>query len=173
MLPPPTRSSTPGGYGSPHTDTSTPSSLPISVRVKRFATDDHGGQYELVERPLRSLELGMDVFLEMRFPSSPQLDRSFCLSIPTGVEGRIVSFQSFKSDAVELIIRNDDASGRFHYLLVPLKDGYLSLPDQVLSAFGLLQPYLITQKMGETGGDPDNGEELRDLHAYVAALALW
>ena len=172
-VPQPPRPTTPAGYGSPDTDENTPSTLPISVRIKRFATDDQGGQYELVERPMKTLELGMDVFLEMRFPSSPQLDRAFCLSIPTGVEGRIMSFQSLKSDAVELIIRNDDTSGRFHYLLVPFKEGYLSLPEQVLSGLALLKPYLITQKMGDAGGDPDDNEELRDLNAYLAAMALW
>ncbi|KAI0702111.1 hypothetical protein C8Q76DRAFT_697846 [Earliella scabrosa] len=168
----PAPSTSPSMYAHANGDADVPSSLPISVRIKRFATDDQGGQYELVERPHRVLELGMDVFLEMRFPSSPQFDLSFCLSVPTGVEGTIVSFQSLKSDAVELIIRNNDPSGRFHYLLVPFMEGYLSLPEAVVSGFLLLKPYLITQAMADAGGDQHGDEETRDIQAYLAALAL-
>ncbi|KAI0730644.1 hypothetical protein C8Q76DRAFT_690701 [Earliella scabrosa] len=168
----PAPSTSPVMYTSANGDANMPSALPISVRIKRFATDDQGGQYELVERPHRMLELGMDVFLEMRFPGSPQFDRSFCLSVPTGVEGTIVSFRSLKYDAVELIIRNDEDSGRFHYLLVPFKEGYLSLPDAVLSGFSLLRPYLITQRMDDAGGDRNDDEERRDIQAYLAALAV-
>ena len=129
----------------------------LVVRNVRPAYLTRGGRYEVVERPVWPISLGLHVTLHMRI-DGPEGSHSSPVLFPVGIQGVIIGVEALRSDGVEFVIRNTSYRNSFEYLVVNSKQaGFLAFPSLFVLGYSLIRPYLIPTRMSDVRDDVEAG----------------
>ncbi|KAI0703127.1 hypothetical protein C8Q76DRAFT_697523 [Earliella scabrosa] len=143
--------------------------IPVAVTIIRPA---HPGVrpplFKAIEPPPTKLTLGSKVHLEIPVYRNGEL----WLVAPTGTKGTVISVVSLYLDAVEVIIRKDNPSGVYVYLVVPLEEQYITLPPRLFSGYLLIEPYLLHFSSVAAGGDPNNYTTPEEFVKYLSIVGF-